>query len=248
MEALDSVALYSDHSVYEIIIVDDGSTEANTLELLEELAKKGYSVFRQENKGPAAARNKGIELASGQYILFLDSDNKIRPSYIEKGVAILNQHLDVGVVYGNADFFGDTDKPRFDSKPFNMFSIIENNYIDMCSIVRKQVWQQVGGLDENRLLIGHEDWDFWIRIGNTSWKFYYLNDVVFDYRVRANSLVTEAIKPDNYERMVNYVHSKNLSILLKYYKKLNIQLTYYIADQQNPMRSFFKFMYKKYKI
>jgi glycosyltransferase involved in cell wall biosynthesis len=106
-EALQSVFQGDDKSIYEIIIVNDGSTDKNTLNILKELSAKGYTVINQPNKGLGAARNTGIREARGKYILPLDSDNKIRPEYIYEGIKLLNEDPLLDVVYGNAEYFGE---------------------------------------------------------------------------------------------------------------------------------------------
>lgn len=245
-EALDSIKAYPDDRVYEVIIVDDGSTDQHTLKLLDELKSKDYTVIHQENKGPAAARNTGIRQSKGEYILFLDSDNKIRAAYIDKGIEILNAYKDVGVVYGNPCFFGDSDHPRFTTQKFDMYKMLRTNYIDMCTVVRKKAWEEVGGLDENRLLMGHEDWEFWISTASKGWKFYYVNEVLFNYRVRSNSLFMQSSETDNVSQLVRYVHQKHLDTYIKYYQALYQNFMICQNDQKRPFRSFIKFIYKKY--
>jgi glycosyltransferase involved in cell wall biosynthesis len=243
-DALSSIKEYPHADLYEVIIVNDGSDDQRTLALLQSLRDtEEYIIIDQPNKGPAAARNTGIKNARGKYILFLDSDNKIRPASFEKGITILDSRSEVGIVHGNAEFFGDTTETRFKGRAFELISIFENNYIDMCAMIRKQVWQDVGGLDENRILIGHEDWDFWIRIGNTPWQFYYLDEVVFDYRVRNNSLIKQVTEGEKLQNLLNYTYAKNINILIK--KAVNMESNY-CYDQNHPFRAFIKYMYYKY--
>src|SRR5262245_33102094 len=99
-EALDSVEMYDGNYLYEIIIINDGSTEVDTIRILGELREKGYTILNQNNQGLSMARNNGIAFAKGKFFLPLDADNKIRPAYIEKGIAILEKNSNVGVVYG----------------------------------------------------------------------------------------------------------------------------------------------------
>lgn len=245
-DALQSVLASPRAAACEVIIVDDGSTDPPTLVLLQDLAGRGYQVIRQPNQGPAAARNTGIRASRGEYILFLDSDNKIRPAYVERGVAILDARPEVGVVHGDAAFFGDTTEPRFYGKPFSPYDIFQINYIDMCALIRKRAWQDVGGLDETRVLIGHEDWDFWIRVGAAGWQFHYLNEVLFDYRVRHDSLLKQATQADKFQKMLDYIYAKNIPVLLKSTAYLYQEHQYYQYDQQHPFRSFFKYLYRKY--
>src|SRR5437899_68511 len=81
MDAVHSVEECA-RTLYEIIIVNDGSTDPPTVQLLKDLEEKGYNIINQNNQGLAAARNNGIAAATANYILPLDADNKIRPEYI----------------------------------------------------------------------------------------------------------------------------------------------------------------------
>src|SRR4051812_7446520 len=73
---------------YEIIIVDDGSTDKHTIDVLASLKAEGVNVITQQNAGPGAARNNAIKHAKGDYIIPLDSDDKIRPDYLLKAKEI----------------------------------------------------------------------------------------------------------------------------------------------------------------
>ncbi|MEJ7737942.1 MAG: glycosyltransferase family A protein [Chitinophagaceae bacterium] len=245
-DAIRSVHEHPDKTIHKIIIVDDGSTDEQTLLLLNQLAAEGITVIHQENRGPAAARNTGVMHAQTKYLLFLDSDNKIRYTYIDKGIDILDKHKDVGVVHGNAAFFGTANKPRFSSRPFDMTTMLFSNYIDVCSVIRKKVWEDAGKFDEKRILFGHEDWDFWLRVADTGWKFHYVNEELFDYRVRENSLLIQSSGSDNIRQMMHYVYSKNMDIVMKEYRALYREKMLYQKDKERPLRSFAKFMYRKY--
>ena len=245
-EALESIKTYPDESVYEVIIVNDGSNNNDTISLLKKLGKEGYLIINQENKGPAAARNAGVKIAKGDYILLLDSDNKVRKDYIYKGIQILNTHPEVSIVHGNSAFFGDTTDPRFYTGKFDMAKLLKGNYIDTCSVIRKTVWEQLNGQDENRLIIAHEDWDFWIRAGAAGYKFYYVDEILFDYRNRSNSLNRQFSDSYIFEPAINYLYCKHSPLIFEHYNNLYQQFYFYQQDQQHPIRSFFKFLYKKY--
>jgi len=98
-EALASVEQVRNENLLEVIIVDDGSSEAKTTRILDEATKAGYSVVSQPNRGPGAARNTGIRLAKGEFILPLDSDNRLRDVYFKEGVSLLKDNPSVGVIY-----------------------------------------------------------------------------------------------------------------------------------------------------
>jgi glycosyltransferase involved in cell wall biosynthesis len=204
-EALLSVQ-QCDQSLIETIIVNDGSTESFTNSYIASLSEK-YHIISQENKGLSAARNAGIAAAKGEYILLLDADNKIRPPYITTGIEVLERSADTAVVYGDAEFFGDKQE-RVRVGEFNMQRLMIVNYIDACAVVRKSVFEKVGMYDVN-MKWGWEDWDLWLRIAFAGYKFHYIDDIVFDYRVRSASMSKELYK--NYEKpnsIEKYIHEK----------------------------------------
>lgn len=245
-EALKSIEGYRNQHLLEIIIVNDGSNDPNTLQFLNALDTERYLIISQKNGGPAAARNKGVSTAKGEFLLFLDSDNKIRPDYIDEGIDVLRRHTDVGIVYSNASFFGDSTYPRFKSKQFDIYSLLMRNYIDVCAVIRRKSFLDVNGFDENRILFGHEDWELWIRLYKNGWKFYYIDKVLFDYRIRNNSLWMQKSESENAKDVTDYVYKKHLDMFLQYYEKLYFQRGFYMQDKQSPFRTFIKNVYRKY--
>lgn len=245
-DALASLKNYPDTNVYEVIIVNDGSTDAVTLNLLTRLQQEEYHIIHQENKGPAAARNTGVKAAKGQYLLLLDGDNKVKPAYITKGIAILNGQPDVAIVHAKPAFFGDSITGRFETGKFEMLKMLAGNYIDTCALVRKNVWDALGGQDENPVIIGHEDWDFYIRAGAANYQFYYINEPLFDYRVLQTSLVTRVTTEAKTQALHQYLFTKHQALYTANYKKLYNWYYVYQEDQQQPFRSFIKYFYNKY--
>ncbi|TWR27568.1 glycosyltransferase family 2 protein [Mucilaginibacter pallidiroseus] len=244
-EALDSVTRYHDASVYEIIIVDDGSTDAATIELLNTLKNK-HIVISQENRGPAAARNTGVKAAKGEYLLMLDSDNKIEAAYIDEGIRILDANSKTAVVHAVPVFFGDSSKPRFNTGPFDMELILKENYIDNCAIIRRSVWVELGGQDESRAVMSHEDWDFWIRVTSAGYQFHFIDKPLFHYRILNTSLVNDFMLPGGNDGVYSYMYGKHAMLLSKYYTDLLNEANYSRLDRQQPLRSFIKFLRNKY--
>ncbi len=245
IEAIESVK-HPDKSLLEIIVVNDGSTDLLTLRLLNSMENKGYKIIHQENRGPAAARNTAIRHSKGEFLIFLDSDNKIKSEYIDKCLAILKVNSKVGVVYGNPSFIGEINRDLFKPTKFDLRKLLRQNYIDMCSVVRKRAWESVGGLDENRLLIGHEDWEFWINLASKGWDFFYLNEVLYEYRVRKNSLITKSTEAKNLQDKANYIFSKHGAVVRQSYLELYSRHLSYQRFVHHPIRSFFKYLYSKF--
>ncbi|WP_089317515.1 glycosyltransferase family 2 protein [Pontibacter ummariensis] len=247
-DAVKSVHQQNSAYPYDIIIVDDGSTDIDTKDLLEQYKAQNITVIHQENKGPAAARNTGVRASQTEFLLFLDCDNKIRPDYISKALMVMKYNREVGVVYGAPSFFGDSTEARFTPGDFNLFTIHKGNNIDMCAVVRRAAWDSVGGFDENRLLIGHEDWDFWIMLGAKGWKFHFIEEVLYDYRIRQNSVIVNANEGNKVERVLDYFHIKHRELLLRNYDLLYNKKLFYEKEHKNPFRLFVKYCYHKYLV
>ena len=211
LEAITSVESCQE-KVYQILIVNDGSTDLLTQKVLTALTEKGYQVINQENQGLALARNRGIEVAKGRYILPLDADNKIRPNYITSAIKILDRQPEVGVVYGNFEFFGGVTGIK-EVPEFDINVIVRGNYIDACAVFRKTVWQDVGGYDDKiPEKFGYEDWDFWLGAAEKGWHFYHVDQVLFDYRLRDRSMVSRCNIPENRRELFRYISTKHIGL------------------------------------
>lgn len=208
---LDAVASVERHAPEdaELVIVNDGSTEPRTLEILASLRARGFAVLDQENAGLSAARNTGIRHAVGRYLLPLDADNRIRRGFIQAAVARLDADPGLGVVYGDRELFG-WRRGRVRVDEFDLARMLHSNYIDACAVFRREVWTRCGGYDQG--LSGLEDWDFWIGAAERGWRFHRLGEVAFDYRVRPGSLIEESLRPHVLERLLRHVHGKHREI------------------------------------
>ena len=191
-EALASLEEVRNENLLEVIIVDDGSSDAETIRILKEVAEAGYNVVSQPNGGLGAARNAGIRRAKGEFILPLDSDNRLRRVYLEQGVSLLKENPSLGVIYADAEYFGEKTG-RWQVQEFDLLSLIRMNFIDACALYRKALWEGVGGYDEQMPWMGLEDWDFWLRVACHGGSFFHLPAVGFDYHVRSDSEIVKTI-------------------------------------------------------
>jgi glycosyltransferase involved in cell wall biosynthesis len=239
-DTLDSLAT-CDPSLYEAIIVNDGSTDSYTNEYLQQLSGQGYNVIHRENGGLCAARNTGIKASNGEFVIMLDADNKIRPAYLTKGLEAMDKFPDVMVVFGNAMFFGDLTGLR-KQEPFNLQKQLLTNYIDACGMIRKTVFETTGLYDE-KMREGWEDWEMWLRIGLAGFRFYYIDDVLYDYRVRKDSMSRSVYhNKEKTNRVENYIYNK-------YPDKIGIQyVTDFMIDRfrRNPIGFLVKLFMRAY--
>ncbi|MEI6214126.1 MAG: glycosyltransferase family A protein [Desulfuromonadales bacterium] len=185
-EAVKSVLLQS-FDDYEIIIVNDGSTDVETNRILSGFENQKIRVLHTENMGLASARNNGIREARGTYILPLDADDRIGPTYLEKAVDYFDRMPDVGIVYCYAEFFGDRQGQWY-MPEFSLRWMLFSNLIFCSAFFRKDDWERAGGYNPN-MSRGLEDWDFWLAILELGKGVYCIPDVLFYYRVREESML-----------------------------------------------------------
>jgi glycosyltransferase involved in cell wall biosynthesis len=181
-------ALAQTYENLEVVVVDDGSTDAETARVLAAAAWPRTRIFRQANAGPSAARNHAIREATGHYILPLDADDTIEPTYVEKAMAALSTRPEIGCVYCKAMKFGAEQGP-WDLPPYNLYELVIDNVIFVTALFRKHDWQAVGGFDE-QLRHGVEDYDFWVKMIASGKQVVQLDEYLFNYRVREKSRTT----------------------------------------------------------
>ncbi len=185
-EAIDS-ALNQTVRPHEVIVVDDGSTDQSG-EILESYGAQIITV-RQQNQGVGAARNKGAEIATGEYLAFLDADDYWAPRKLEKQLAKFAEDAEIGLVhcgYRNVDANGILRDASLDGSEgwvrakLLMFepAIAAPGGTTM---LRRAVFWQVGGYDTNPDLHPSEDWDLSYRIA-CKWKYGFVAEPLLFYR------------------------------------------------------------------
>lgn len=197
LEAIQSV-IAQGYEFKEIIVVDDGSTD-DTKEKLELLIASGKIRYHhQENSGRSAARNKGISLARGDYIAFLDSDDLLEPGTLERQVGYLMKNPHMGLVHGGYVKFDDRNNNLGYRNP-SWFSgwiypeiLLKWNALlaTPTVMIPRRVLGEVGGFNED-LFIG-EDLDLWRRIARR-YPFGFVHGSLARIRVHSGNTSANAI-------------------------------------------------------
>jgi glycosyltransferase involved in cell wall biosynthesis len=148
-----------DYPAIEIIIVDDGSDDPETLERLAQLGREDSArVIRQSRAGPSAARNRAICAARGRYILPVDADNVLLPGAVQALVEQLQLAGErVGYIYPTVQYFGNRDY-QFRPPAYNLHALLGVNFADTCSLFDREIFDAGLRFAED-IALGHEDWD-----------------------------------------------------------------------------------------
>lgn len=187
-EAVASALAQRDADV-EVVVVDDGSTDQATLEALGRVARlPRVQCIRQDNAGPAAARNRAIRAACGEFVLPLDADDRFAPGYAAAALAAMVATPRVGIVYCRAVKFGAEHGP-WRLPEYSPQEMAVDNVIFCSAMFRRADWQAVGGYNES-LRHGMEDYDFWLRLIQLGREVVQLPEDLFLYRVQAQSRTT----------------------------------------------------------
>lgn len=176
----------------ELLIVNDGSSDPESLRVLGTLEAGGYRVLHKPNGGLSSARNAGLEVARGRFVLPLDADNRLLPGFLEEALDLLREDPTADVVYGNRRLFGGM-VGELRTPPFELRALLGGNKIDACALYRREMWVESGGYDT--VMTGLEDWEFWLHAALSGRRFVHLDRLAFEYRVRGASLLAESLRP-----------------------------------------------------
>lgn len=219
-EAVKSV-LNQTFQDFEIIIINDGSTDEITNQILQNYNKPKTRVICTINQGLASARNVGIKAAQGEYILPLDADDKIGTTYLEKAVNVLDANPRIGIVYCYAEFFG-LKRGKWRLPPYKFPDILLHNMIFCSAFFRKSDWEEVGGY-KPIMKYGWEDHEFWLSLIESKKEVYQIPETLFYYRKKRNSMITGLTEERQlylFEQLYyNHLdlYSENISVLFKKY-------------------------------
>lgn len=185
-EAVESV-INQTYANWECLIVNDGSTD-NTSDVARALINlyknQRIHLLEKPNSGVVDARNLGFIKSSGEYILFVDADDKIHPSFIIETLAVLIEHINVGFVYTDIQLFG-FKHDLISHGDFAPDRFLNSNQASVTSLFRREIYKQVDGF-KKIMDLGWEDWEFWISAYEKGWQGHRLEKAYLYYRQHAS--------------------------------------------------------------
>ena len=215
----------------EIILVNDGSNDKETLKILNSFKNDSLvKLINQKNKGLSAARNKGVNFSSGDYLFFLDSDDWIEENALEELFFNIQNERKYSYVFMDCFLEGKSKGRR--KKIFNLFEQMFINQIPYSIFIPRKVFIEHGFYDEN-MNLGYEDWELNIRLASRNVFGKSISKSLFHYNVSdSGMLISKSIR--NHIKIWKYIKLKNKN----FYKFKNIVNVFYkwrIEESNYPL-------------
>ena len=185
-------ALSQEQVPYEVIIVNDGSTDQSvaviqqTLQQLTPVANcRRVRFYDRRNAGVAAARNFGIKQTHARYICCLDADDTIESQFLLRLSAALDADPELGIAYSDMHIFGHNDDgtvldARIQCSEYDFKLLLQRNFIPCCNLFRREVWERTGGYKD--INPSWEDYELWLSAGKIGWYGRRVPGFLFNYR------------------------------------------------------------------
>lgn len=171
----------------EVILLNDGSTDVHSLNQLASVQHRypDLKLIHTSNRGVAAARNQMAAIASGEYIAFLDADDRVSPNFYCRAVKVLKQYENVGFVASWLKEFDRSQKVWVAWNPEFPY-LLGHNMLGVCTVVRRSAYLAVGGM-KSVLAENLEDHECWISLCKQGWVGVVIPELHYFYRIRPNS-------------------------------------------------------------
>ncbi len=188
-------ALAQTHRPLEVLVIDDGSSNPETISFIDNLGPE-VRVVRQENKGLPAARNTGFREAKGEYVLPLDCDDWLEPTFLVSALQLIVQNEGVDFAFSWLSLEAEADGVL--EKNYNFFEQIFLNQLPYCLLQPKKLWEELGGYDES-MRSGYEDWEWNIRLGKAGYRGGVISAPLFHYRVQSTAMLASISRKKHVE-------------------------------------------------
>lgn len=206
----------------DVVVVDDGSTDRRSLQVLEGLRRDGFTVHRQANAGVSVARNRGLASLRTPYAFVLDSDDLIEPGAATIAADLLDADADIAIVAGaGIDFTGtapDPGDPAVSPGEVTRRDMWRSSRIATASAFRVEDWASSGGFPPG-VAVG-EDWVFWLRLLRDGGRVLTADAVFVRHRLHAGQVTRRPIDPRESAKAANLVLRENPDLALEHAEDL----------------------------
>jgi glycosyltransferase involved in cell wall biosynthesis len=170
-------------------VVDDGSTDAGTVAVLDALAARGVRVVRQANAGLGLARMAGVRASTARYVLPLDADDVLEPGAVRRLADALDADPGAAAAWGSYQRFGDESTVQKTAPDLDPWQVSHQNDLPATALIRREALLQAGGW---QLRGGYEDWDLWMALAERGWRGIGLDAIVYRYRRAGTRMLHQA--------------------------------------------------------
>jgi peptidoglycan/xylan/chitin deacetylase (PgdA/CDA1 family)/glycosyltransferase involved in cell wall biosynthesis/SAM-dependent methyltransferase len=234
LEALESVERQA-RPAAEIVVVDGGSTDIYTRQVLARLEQEGTRVVQAGGRGASAARNAGARLTSAAYIVWLDGDDTLEPRYFEAAAAALDADPDLDFVSCALRAFGAASYVWSPSRPTFVDAVSTGGVPHASTMLRRRLWETVGGFDES--LPSFELLDFWASAIERGFHGIVLDQPLLNYRVRPGSGYRRSIQPGPYLALLRHFYAKHRAAVERHGAELILGKEAFLLSQRDYFRT-----------
>jgi O-antigen biosynthesis protein len=237
-EAVDSV-LAQTFQDFEIIVVDGGSTDATTADVLRSFQKPKTKVYLREGSHLVGDnRNFGISRAQGKYICCLDADDKLKPTYLEKALFFLEAY-NYDLVSTSVQFFGTSGLQYHVPLNPSLDEIVRSNQFSTVGVFRKTLWKKAQGYHDWGVGRDHvsEDWDLWVRLMALGARATNVPEALMLYRKHEYETLSTHAEAPSLGNQISQICRFNRKLLTRRNHRLSEKRNAAIVEVDDPFRN-----------
>jgi glycosyltransferase involved in cell wall biosynthesis len=175
---------------HELVVVDDGSTDPTTLNVLTTLERSGVRVVHRENGGLSVARMTGVETTSAPYVFPLDADDALAPGALAALADALDAEPGAALAWGDVELWGELDARLDVARSLDPWLLTYLNDVPVASLIRRSALLEVGGWQMGS---GYEDWDLWLALAEHGHRGVYVRATTLRYRRSGGRMLENCI-------------------------------------------------------
>jgi glycosyltransferase involved in cell wall biosynthesis len=186
----DALRSLEGQEAHELVVVDDGSADPGTVQVLADLERIGVRIVHQANAGLSAARMAGVAATSARYVLPLDADDALAPGAVAALADALDGRPEAAMAWGDVEIWGEFDLQVRIGRRLDPWLVSHLNTLPVTSLVRRSALLEVGGW---QLRHGYEDWDLWMSFAEAGWEGVYVPAPALRYRRRGGRMLDDCV-------------------------------------------------------
>ena len=186
----DTLSSLEGQEPHELVVIDDGSDEPETVHALAELEAQDFRVVRRENGGLSAARMTGVEATEAPYVFPLDADDVPAPGALATLADALDADPEAALAWGDIEIWGEFDARIDVARSLDPWLLTYINDVPVASLVRRTALLEVGGWSMGS---GYEDWDLWLALAERAYRGIHVPVPTFRYRRRSGRMLADCL-------------------------------------------------------